>query len=196
MQGPATPLSRFLFILSLAFAVAAQHDHSHSHHGEVKSKWDEEEYLKLNPPTPPSYWSEDTRMRMSSDEALPARYPWLMVLHVLFMSGAFFIALPAGEVFDYLYWHPCAALRTPVCAGDLHRISISHTHIRSDPPQFMILGSIIAWITHAYLLCNRLGIALRSVKSSFHALSVVAFYGMVTFGLSSSALYRKLTPDL
>jgi len=60
----------------------------------------------------------------------------------------------------------------------------------------MILGSIIAWITHAYLLCNRLGIALRSVKSSFHVLSVVAFYGLVAFGLSSSALYRKLTPDL
>lgn len=97
MQDPATPLKRFLLILSLAFAVVAQHDHGHSPHEEVKSKWDEESYLKLNPPTPPSYWSEDTRMRMSPDEVLPARYPWLMVLHVLFMCGAFFIALPAGE---------------------------------------------------------------------------------------------------
>lgn len=34
---------------------------------------------------------------MSSEEELPARYPWLMVLHVLFMSAAFFVALPAGE---------------------------------------------------------------------------------------------------
>jgi hypothetical protein len=97
MQGPAASTNRFLLILSLALAVAAQHGHAHAHHGEVKSKWDEEEYLKSNPPTPPSYWSEDMRMRMSSDEVLPARYPWLMVLHVLFMSGAFFVALPAGE---------------------------------------------------------------------------------------------------
>ena len=40
------------------------------------------------------------------------------------------------------------------------------------------------------------GIALRSVKSSFHALSVVAFYALVVLGLSSSALYKKSTPDL
>ena len=97
MKGSANLPKHLLFILSLALAVAAQHDHGHSHHGEAKLEWDEEEYLKLNPPTPPSYWSEDTRMRMSPDEELPARYPWLMVLHVLFMSGAFFVALPAGE---------------------------------------------------------------------------------------------------
>ena len=97
MQGPAIAPKRLLLIISLAFAVAAQHDHGHSHHEAVKSEWDEEGYLKLNPPTPPSYWSEDTRMRISSDEELPARYPWLMVMHVLFMCGAFFVALPAGE---------------------------------------------------------------------------------------------------
>lgn len=112
MQGPATLLNRFLLILSFALAVAAQHDHGHSHHGEVKSKWDEEAYLKLNPPTPPSYWTEDTRMRMSPDEELPPRYPSLMVLHVLFMCGAFFIALPAGECFshDILLYRPVRPL--------------------------------------------------------------------------------------
>ena len=97
MQGSTIAPKGLFIILALALAVAAQHDHSHSHHGEVKSEWDEEEYLKSNPPTPPSYWSEDTRMRMNPDEDLPARYPWLMVLHILFMSGAFFVALPAGE---------------------------------------------------------------------------------------------------
>ena len=97
MRGTATRPERLLLLLYLILAVAAQHDHGHPHHGEVKSKWDEEEYLKKNPPTPPSYWSEDTRMRMSSEEQSPARYPWLMVLHVLFMSGAFFVALPAGQ---------------------------------------------------------------------------------------------------
>jgi hypothetical protein len=93
MRGP----ERLLLLLSLILAVAAQHDHGHSHHGEVKSEWDEEGYLKLNPPTPPSYWSEDTRMRMSSEENLSPRHPWLMVLHVVFMCGAFFVALPAGQ---------------------------------------------------------------------------------------------------
>lgn len=97
MQGPTTLQTRLLLILSLAFAAAAQHDHGHSPHAEVKSKWDEEAYLELYPPTPPSYWSEDVRMQMGSNEVLPARYPWLMVLHTLFMSGAFFVALPAGK---------------------------------------------------------------------------------------------------
>lgn len=99
MHGSVTaPGRRLLLVLALAFVVAAQHEHGHSNHGEVKSKWDEEEYLKLNPPTPPSYWSEDTKVRMSSGEDSTARYPWLMVLHVLFMCGAFFVALPAGEL--------------------------------------------------------------------------------------------------
>lgn len=99
MRGRATLPERLLLFLSLVLLVAAQHDHAHSHHGEVKSEWDEEGYLKKNPPTPPSYWSEDTRMRMSSEEEKsPARHPWLMVLHVVFMCGAFFVALPAGEL--------------------------------------------------------------------------------------------------
>jgi hypothetical protein len=100
MQGSANFPKRLLLMLTLVLAVAAQHEHGHSHHGEVKSEWDEEAYLKLYPPTPPSYWTEDTRMRMSPDEQLPPRYPWLIVLHVLFMSGAFFIALPVGECFS------------------------------------------------------------------------------------------------
>jgi len=63
-------------------------------------------------------------------------------------------------------------------------------------PISVYLGSLIA---ADYSFLSRLvitGIALRSVKSSFHVLSVVAFYGFITLGLSSSALYKKLTPDL
>jgi len=134
MQGHATPLGRFLFILSLTFAVAAQHDHGHPHHGEVKSKWDEEEYLKLNPLTPPSYWSEDTRMRMSPDGVLPARYPWLMVLHVLFMSGAFFIALPAGEMFDPATYYPARPREPRFARGTLIGSPFPTPTIRSDSP--------------------------------------------------------------
>lgn len=113
MQSSLIPPKRFVLILALVLAVAAQHDHGHSHHGEAKSEWDEEEYLKSNPPTPPSYWSEDTRMRMSPDGDLPARYPWLMVLHILFMSGAFFIALPAGKCISHPVLLSSAAPRIP-----------------------------------------------------------------------------------
>ena len=198
MQSPATLLRHLLF-LSLVLAVAAQHDHGHSHHGVAKSEWDEEEYLRSNPPTPPSYWSEDTRMRMSPDEELPPRHPWLMVLHVLFMSGAFFVALPAGECFS----HPALLLTLPrvpevpvltECpVGDPR---FPHPHAPRFPFTVPTLPLEPDRITHSYLVYYCLGIALRSVKSSFHALSVVAFYGLVTLGLSSSALYRKLSPDL
>jgi len=116
MQDPLALQKRFVPILFLALAVAAQHNHGHSHYGEPKSEWDEEDYLRRNPPTPPSYWSEDTRMRVNPEEELPARYPWLMVLHILFMSGAFFVALPAGERFS----HPVLVPQSPaLCCGSL-----------------------------------------------------------------------------
>ena len=44
-------------------------------------------------------------------------------------------------------------------------------------------------------LCTQ-GIALRSVKHAWHGVTVIFFYGLVVLGLSSSALYRKLTPDM
>ena len=60
-------------------------------------------------------------------------------------------------------------------------------------PRSLDQGGLLTLISQ---LAIPLGIALRSVKSSFHALSVVAFYALVALGLSSSALYKKLTPDL
>ena len=128
MQGSLTIQKLSIPVLFLALAVAAQHDHGHSHHGESKFEWDEEEYLRWNPPTPPSYWSEDTRMRMSPDEELPAMYPWLMVLHILFMSVAFFVALPAGECFSHFTFR---ASHNPRChrRKGPGRIAVSHTHI-------------------------------------------------------------------
>ena len=130
MQGSKILAKRFILILSLVLTVAAQHDHGHSHHGKAKSEWDEEEYLKWNPPTPPSYWSEDTRMRMNPDEESPQRYPWLMVLHVLFMSTAFFVALPAGEQLVIMLY-PSRLPQSPASTGNPQRIAVSHTHIRS-----------------------------------------------------------------
>ncbi|KAF9247160.1 hypothetical protein BU15DRAFT_84706 [Melanogaster broomeanus] len=64
----------------------------HHHLGRPQTEINETEILMGHLPTPPSYWSidfEDT----DSDEH---RYPILMTLHVLFMSLAFFVALPAA----------------------------------------------------------------------------------------------------
>ncbi|OSC99017.1 hypothetical protein PYCCODRAFT_1374005 [Trametes coccinea BRFM310] len=41
-----------------------------------------------------------------------------------------------------------------------------------------------------------IGIALRSVKHAWHGVTVILFYTLVVLGLFSSALYRKLTPNL
>ncbi|KZT65982.1 hypothetical protein DAEQUDRAFT_656073, partial [Daedalea quercina L-15889] len=40
------------------------------------------------------------------------------------------------------------------------------------------------------------GIALRSVKSAWHPVTVILFYAFPTIGVGASMLYRKLTPDL
>ncbi|KAH9843933.1 uncharacterized protein C8Q71DRAFT_793568 [Rhodofomes roseus] len=40
------------------------------------------------------------------------------------------------------------------------------------------------------------GIALRSVKSAWHPVTVILFYTFATIGVGASMLYRKLTPDM
>jgi len=64
----------------------------HMHSGQPISDINETEILKWHPPTPPSYWSIDIEDHNPDIH----RYPALIVLHVLFMSLAFFVALPAG----------------------------------------------------------------------------------------------------
>ena len=150
MQFSLALQKRFIPILFLALAVAAQHDHGPSHHGEPKSEWDEEEYLRWNPPTPPSYWSEDTRMQMSPEEELPARYPWLMVLHILFMSGAFFVALPAGEYFSHFVLPFHGSHNPRHHRKPRGRIAFSHTHTLSGPCR------AFGPITHSYLSIDNL----------------------------------------
>ena len=68
------------------------HMHGHNHHEEPKIVLNETEILLYHAPTPPSYYTIDFE-DMSSDEA---RYPGFMALHILFMSLAFFGALPMG----------------------------------------------------------------------------------------------------
>ncbi|KAI0722254.1 hypothetical protein C8T65DRAFT_628753 [Cerioporus squamosus] len=110
-------------------------DHGHGghggHHAAPIVELNETEVTMYHAPTAPSYYWIDI-MESHTDEK---RYPGLMGLHALFMSLAFFGALP-------------------------------------------------------------IGIALRSVKHAWHGVTVLLFYSLVVLGLSTSALYRKLTPNM
>ncbi|KAG8218789.1 hypothetical protein J3R82DRAFT_4464, partial [Butyriboletus roseoflavus] len=64
----------------------------HVHSAQPKSEINETEILQWHLPTPPSYWSIDIQDR----DPDVARFPALITLHALFMSLAFFVALPAG----------------------------------------------------------------------------------------------------
>ncbi|KAG0705523.1 hypothetical protein DFH29DRAFT_906953 [Suillus ampliporus] len=67
-------------------------DHMHMHHGAPLTELNETAITQWHDPTPPSYWSIDIEDRDPS----VSRYPGLMVLHVVFMTLAFFVALPVG----------------------------------------------------------------------------------------------------
>lgn len=69
------------------------HMHGHNHHEEAKIILNETEILLYHAPTPPSYYTIDFE-DMTSGES---RYPGFMALHIIFMSLAFFGALPVGK---------------------------------------------------------------------------------------------------
>ncbi|PCH41301.1 hypothetical protein WOLCODRAFT_137309 [Wolfiporia cocos MD-104 SS10] len=64
----------------------------HSSHGQPLLVLNETEITMYHQPTPPSYWTIDLVDKLPGEH----RYPWLMAVHVLSMSSAFFGALPAG----------------------------------------------------------------------------------------------------
>lgn len=80
---------------SIRSAIIHVRDDAHMHHmhsGQPVTEINETEILKWHSPTPPSYWSID----MEDRDPNASRYPALVALHVLFMSLAFFVALPAS----------------------------------------------------------------------------------------------------
>jgi zinc transporter ZupT len=68
------------------------HGHHHAH-GAPLLELNETEVTMYHAPTSPSYWSID--IDDPHDPETP-RHPGLMAAHILFMSLAFFVALPAG----------------------------------------------------------------------------------------------------
>ncbi|KAJ8595304.1 hypothetical protein M405DRAFT_909338 [Rhizopogon salebrosus TDB-379] len=78
------------------------------HHGAPLTELNETEILQWHAPTPPSYWSIDIDDRDPS----VLRYPGLMALHMVFMTLAFFVALPVGIAMRAVNhsWHGVAAV--------------------------------------------------------------------------------------
>lgn len=105
-------------------------DHMHMHHSAPLTELNETAILQWHAPTPPSYWSID----IEDDPSVP-RYPGLMILHVAFMSFAFFVALPIGK-----------ELISSVCAFGLtlNGLYCRHSHARSN--------SYMAWIHRSRIL--------------------------------------------
>ncbi|THH05011.1 hypothetical protein EW145_g5110 [Phellinidium pouzarii] len=74
------------------------------------------------------------------------------------------------------------------------------THDFEDPdvdhkyPSLMGLHAF--FMTIAFFGALPVGIALRSVNHGLHGVSVALFYVFIVLGLASSALYRKLTPNM
>ncbi|KAJ3575156.1 hypothetical protein NP233_g1288 [Leucocoprinus birnbaumii] len=69
------------------------HDH-HSSHAQPLLELNETEILMWHAPTPPSYYTIDWEEPENADK----RHPGLMVSHAVFMSLAFFIALPMSII--------------------------------------------------------------------------------------------------
>ncbi|KAI0254928.1 hypothetical protein BJV78DRAFT_886943 [Lactifluus subvellereus] len=80
-------------LLDLYVRDGDEHGHGHGHANAAPIvELNETEVLLHHAPTPPSYWSIDIDDHTSGE----TRYPTLMVLHALFLTLAFFGALPAG----------------------------------------------------------------------------------------------------
>ena len=81
---------------SLESSIERRDGHGHAHnnaHTPPIVVLNETEVLMYHAPTPDSYWSLD----IDGVHPEEKRYPALMGMHVLFMSAAFFGALPVGE---------------------------------------------------------------------------------------------------
>ena len=73
--------------------VYGKRDGHHNHHAVLLLEINETEITMYYGPTPPSYYSIDWE-----DEGYEERYGGLMIAHGLFMSLAFFVALPMGSL--------------------------------------------------------------------------------------------------
>lgn len=103
----APPTTDFRYAVAPAGEdVLVRRDGDHMHHNMHAApviQLNETEILLDHAPTPPSYYTIDFE-----DDSGASRYPGLMGLHIVFMSLAFFGALPVGEsdIFISTRMHP------------------------------------------------------------------------------------------
>lgn len=86
-----------MFVLLLVGAVHASTGH-HGHSPPLQHI-NESDIALYHAPTPPSYWSIDVDSAALDPPVYPR--PFLIALHALFLSLAFFVALPVGTSFSF-----------------------------------------------------------------------------------------------
>lgn len=104
----ATPVLFYVALVQLQFCYASpsspdivrsvnvygkRDGQSHNHHAAPLLELNETEITLYHAPTPPSYYTIDWE-----DEGYEKRHGGLMIAHGLFMSLAFFVALPMGSL--------------------------------------------------------------------------------------------------
>ncbi|KAG1832991.1 hypothetical protein EV424DRAFT_1469245 [Suillus variegatus] len=167
----------------------------HMHHGAPLTELNETAILEWHAPTPPSYWSIDIEDR---DPSVP-RYPALMALHIIFMTLAFFVALPVGISMRALKhpWHGLVVVAFySLCALGC----ASGTLYRKLTPD-MYEGSTHA--SHGYLvlilsLCLS-ALDISSLSRSRSKFSLKPFWQNVVLGRNEvynlTARYTSLDPE-
>ncbi|KAI9513174.1 hypothetical protein F5148DRAFT_1273139 [Russula earlei] len=105
----------------LSFPLCARDgdQHGHGHESAPLLELNETEVLLHHAPTPPSYWSID----IDDPDPGKTRHPSLMALHALFMTSAFFGALPAGIALRSLNhaWYGVSMILFWTYEGQMHR---------------------------------------------------------------------------
>ncbi|KAI9001345.1 hypothetical protein BD414DRAFT_404717 [Trametes punicea] len=151
---------------------------------------------------------------------LPLRSPAFLV-PLLAAAVAAAVAAPSCSDASSLDCVPGASSKQLLIPRDEHGghnhhaqplVELNEEHLAPTPPSYFWLDikeppadeKRYPGLMALHALCMSLaffgalpiGIALRSVKHAWHGVTVILFYTLVVLGLFSSALYRKLTPDL
>ncbi|KAJ7591206.1 cytoplasmic protein [Mycena floridula] len=189
-------LLRFLGILSLVSFVTADlsllaiRDEGHVHHGQPLLELNETELLLHHSPTPPSYYTID----WDNIDATESSHRGLMIMHVLFMSLAFFVVLPAGIAMSFY-----GLVALGIASSGLYRKftpNISGSVHAKQGYLILVLAAILTSLQIYHLLQRIASYFQRREKFVFKTFWSKAIVGRnVESGHSSAAEYLGLMTD-
>ena len=75
-------------------------------------------------------------------------------------------------------------------------IDVDDPYNSDNPQRPGLMAAHVVFMSLAFFVALPAGIALRSVRHSFHGVALVGFYGLCILGCACSALYAKSTPNM